>query len=120
VIRLPIAVRWQPRFPVVVQRKKQFKAWRLEAFIGNLSSLNDPQAIAVKLDDTALGIRISDRVRMQCPVPAHTCTLWLEGYWGPLISAAPATSSKPVFSVLQVFGPVLRNNKPLRAYIRGR
>ena len=38
-------------------------------------------ALAVKLDDTALGIALKDRVRQKCPPDATTCRVWLEGTW---------------------------------------
>ena len=38
-------------------------------------------ALAVKLDDTALGIALKDRVRQKCPADAPTCRVWIEGTW---------------------------------------
>lgn len=37
--------------------------------------------VAVKLDDTALGIALADRVRQKCPAGSTTCKVWLEGTW---------------------------------------
>jgi hypothetical protein len=37
-------------------------------------------AVAIEVDDTALGISLHDRVRALCG-DAERCSAWLEGYW---------------------------------------
>lgn len=36
--------------------------------------------LAIKLNDSALGISLMDRLRTACP-NASTCAIWLEGHW---------------------------------------
>jgi len=60
--------------------------------------------IALRLDDSALGISLVDRVRRHCPGDPRSCVIWVEGYWGPLIGLpeeAHATPPYP-FAVLEV------------------
>jgi hypothetical protein len=40
--------------------------------------------IALKLDDTALGIALVDRVRQKCKGDTPSCRVWLEGRWRAL------------------------------------
>jgi hypothetical protein len=38
-------------------------------------------ALVVNLDDTALGISLSDRAKRVCPAGAPACAMWVEGFW---------------------------------------
>ena len=67
-----------------------------------------PGALALKLDDTAMGIALIDQLRTRCPA-GPTCTVWLEGTWGPLMAGLPdfgGDSGPPRhdFTVLRVVG----------------
>lgn len=56
------------RVPLTVT---QTPPMRLEARVG---------ALPVRLDDTALGVSLVDRVRSACG-ETKTCTVWVEGRW---------------------------------------
>ncbi len=48
---------------------------------------DDPDAfLAVRLDDTRLGIALSDRLLDRCPASPAWCELWLEFTWGAALA----------------------------------
>lgn len=51
-----------------------------DAQSGFLGRAPSPEVISVRLDDSALGVSLAERVRASCH-DAASCTLWLEGYW---------------------------------------
>ncbi len=42
-------------------------------------------AIVLDLDDSALGIPLSTRLRSLCGAEGSACVVWIEGTWGPLL-----------------------------------
>lgn len=96
--------RQRVRIPVVVF----FDDYRLDvsgAFLG--VSPDDPNDIALVLDDSALGISLVERLRERCPADQPSCVIWVEGYWGPLVDI-PADPTPPPypFAVLGVLAAV--------------
>ncbi len=92
VVRIPVTVQ---ATPLGIE-----KAW-----IGTTDPLH------VRVDDTALGVSLLDRVHQYCPDPAAVCTLWMDGHWGGigggLIGQRPGDSKgEYVFSVHHVEGRV--------------
>lgn len=74
------ADRRRVRLPVVVV----FDALGVQkAWIGNGGDAPADGAVLLKLDDTAMGVSLLDRLRQACP--ARTCAVWLEGTWGPVL-----------------------------------
>lgn len=45
------------------------------------ATLGDAGGLPLKLDDTALGIALKDRVRQKCSGDAPSCRVWIEGTW---------------------------------------
>jgi hypothetical protein len=43
--------------------------------------LGGGDGLAVKLDDSALGIALKDRARNKCPADQPSCRIWIEGRW---------------------------------------
>jgi hypothetical protein len=77
------------------------------AFIGVSAASPGADPIALRLDDTALGVSLLDQVRAHCPDAGAGCALWLEGTWGPMIelpALAPPDPDAPAhtFAVLSV------------------
>lgn len=75
------------RLPVVVRFEDRYRLGLGAAHIA--ASVNDlaPDAIALELDDTAMGIALLDQLRSRCPAGVDACAVWLDGYWGPLVTA---------------------------------
>lgn len=112
--RAPDGQRRRFRLPVTLR----FAEGRLGVAGGALGSA--PDAITVALDDSALGVSLSDRARVVCSKEGAECTLWLVGYWGPLIQApGPAfdPAQRATFAVLVVAAPVTEADAPLRAWV---
>jgi hypothetical protein len=38
-------------------------------------------ALVVNLDDSSLGMSLSDRAKRVCPAGAPTCAIWVDGFW---------------------------------------
>jgi len=72
------------------------------AFLG--VSADASNHIALRLDDSALGISLIDRLRQRCPEDRRPCVIWVEGYWGPLIGRPEEAHLTPPypFAVLEV------------------
>ena len=70
------------RLPVVVRFRDAHRLGLDGGHIG-VSPAIMPGSIQVRLDDTAMGISLLDRVRGACPDDKQTeCAVWLEGTWG--------------------------------------
>ncbi len=62
VLRLPITLTWgEHRLTIAASR------------------LGGDDGVAVKLDDSALGIALKDRARNKCPADQPSCRVWIEG-----------------------------------------
>ncbi len=84
------------------------------AHIGAQADAPRDDAVRLKLDDTALGISLAERLREHCS-DGDPCIVWLEGQWGATVSgpgpdfAFPGADDAPEkhpFSVRKVVGPV--------------
>ena len=64
------------------------------------ATLGTADGQALKLDDTALGIALKDRVRQKCPADAPSCRVWLEGVWRGVVDG------KGVVQVLKFAGVI--------------
>lgn len=76
------------RLPVVIHRAP-LGGYDV-AFIGTEAGPSAEDAIVLDLDDSTLGIGLSDRLRFQC-AEEKICVVWIEGSWG---SALPDLEPK--------------------------
>lgn len=74
-----------------------------DAFIG-LGHHTAPDAIHLRLSDTAMGIPLATHLREACPDPSRACAVWLDGDWGATVPL-PGEDGL-VFSVRQLHRPV--------------
>ena len=88
------------------------------AWISTTAADAADDAIHVSLDQGALGIGLSDRLRPLCGSQPTRCVVWLEGYWGPTVAGGPSFegleaegSANAVFSVRDVVGPVAEGDR---------
>ena len=75
-------------------------------------------ALQLKLDDTAMGVGLFDRLPQHCG-DEGPCHVWLEGYWGetvPMPDLGPHSDSHP-FSVRRLVGLV--EGEPERIQVAG-
>lgn len=68
-LRLPVALTFDDEYRLAIQT----------AQVGG---------VALKLDDTAMGVGVLDQVRTLCPKGEPGCTVWLEGTWGSVLQGA--------------------------------
>jgi hypothetical protein len=68
-LRLPVAITFDDEYRLAIQT----------AQVGG---------VALKLDDTAMGVGVLDQVRTLCPAGQPGCTVWLEGTWGSVLQGA--------------------------------
>ncbi len=93
VVRVPVTIQ---ATPIGIE-----KSW-----IGTTDPLH------IRVDDSALGVSLLDRVHQHCPDPEAVCTLWMDGHWGGAggglwPSAQPGDSKgEYLFSVHRVEGRV--------------
>ena len=67
------------RLPVIV-RFSQSSIGIAEAFIGTVNRV-DTETMFLRLDDSAMGVSLFERVRERCSKSETACAVWLEGYW---------------------------------------
>jgi hypothetical protein len=77
------------RIPVFVLFEDEGSESIVEAYIGTTQKTPESQAVLLDFDDSGMGIPLAEQTRMLCPDGNH-CTIWLEGYWGALISEGNA------------------------------
>lgn len=100
--RKPAGKRRRVRIPVVVHFDEHRLAWN-RAFLSG--STKTRGGLSLRLDDSALGISLLDRLREQCAADEPSCLVWVEGYWGSLIAPPQGTKATPPpypFAVLGV------------------
>jgi hypothetical protein len=68
-LRLPVAITFDDEYRLAIQTAR----------VGG---------VALKLDDTAMGVAVLDQVKGVCPDGAPGCTVWLEGTWGSVLPGA--------------------------------
>ena len=73
------------RLPIVVRFTDESGLFRKDAFIAESLAELAEDSIFVKLDDTTMGIPLSDHLRQHRPEKAQHCALWLDGFWGPAL-----------------------------------
>ncbi|MBW2254949.1 MAG: hypothetical protein JRI25_10180 [Deltaproteobacteria bacterium] len=88
---------------------------------GHVGVLPEPpgaDALLLKLDDTAMGVSLADKIRGDCPA-GQACVIWVEGIWGATVAmpdmpampsmdgpGGPAATDKHPFSVRGYAGKV--------------
>jgi len=68
-LRLPVTITFDDEYRLAIQT----------AHVGG---------VALKLDDTAMGVAVLDQVKGICPAGTPGCTVWLEGTWGSVLQGA--------------------------------
>ena len=88
------------------------------AWISTTGADAGDDAIHVSLDQGALGIGLSDRLRPLCGSQPTRCVVWLQGYWGPTVAGGPTFdgldtegSGNESFSVRDVVGLVAEGDR---------
>ncbi len=85
------------------------------AFVGTEPAPPPDGAIVLELDDSALGIPLSTRLRSLCDAGSDACVVWIEGTWGRLlpdlasIASGRATSPSWPLSVRDA-GPLVEGS----------
>jgi hypothetical protein len=76
-------------------------------------------SVSVVLDDTAMEVPLLQSISDRCPKGQSACSLWLEGYWGPLVDAPSMPSFDPPgtkhFAVLRVQQTIMDQAHDLHA-----
>jgi len=95
------------RLPVVLAFEQGQVMGATSAWIGVLPQAPE-DAVMLRIDDSALGISLQERVREHCAPEADSCALWLDGTWGSLLPLLlpPVMGEIPTFAVRSVKGPV--------------
>jgi hypothetical protein len=73
------------------------------------------ERVPLRLDDTAMGIPLSERIREYCPKLKGHCDLWLQGQWGALMTLG--SESGRTFTVRSIAGARRGSESGLRAFI---
>lgn len=109
------------RLPVVVRFEDRYRLGLGAAHIAASASDLTPDAIALELDDTAMGIALLDQLRSRCPAGVDACAVWLDGYWGPLVTAMAGGDRGEAlwpFAVLELHGMIDPSDAPsARPYV---
>lgn len=103
-IKLPVMLVWQDEHRLAIGR----------AFVGVSGDEPAADAIRLELDDSGMGVSLKDQIRSKCPEGQAACGFWLEGHWGPLVSAGPsfAEPGTETFAVLAVGEPIAEGADP--------
>lgn len=106
------------RLPVVLSFEQGLVMGISRAWIGVLPQPPDG-AVLLRLDDSALGISLPDRVAEHCAPDATTCALWLDGTWGSLLPLLlpEVPGAPPTFSVRSVRGLIAPGHE-IRAHVQ--
>ncbi len=106
------------RLPVVLSFEQGQVMGVSRAWIGVLPEPPDG-SVMLRLDDSALGIPLSDRAREHCAPEAESCALWLEGTWGSLLPLLmpPVLGEIPTLAVRGVKGLVAPGDE-VRAFVQ--
>lgn len=96
------------RVPVVVAFQDKYRIALGEAFVGGSPDSPVAERLRLDLDDGALGVALLDTVQSRCSDGQMTCSLWVEGYWGPLVEIPELASPGGTwpFAVLSVGKPI--------------
>ena len=106
-------------------------AYRLgigEAFAGSTEEDLDAGSIRLSLDDSGMSNPLLVVLDDLCTRPGTTCTVWLEGLWGPLLPDLPGVRVEEAggsptrwpFAVLKVDGLVQASSEqgePVRVFV---
>jgi hypothetical protein len=106
------------RLPVVLSMDQGLALGVTRAWIGVLPQPPE-DALLIRVDDTTLGIALTDRLAEYCAPDATTCALWLDGTWGsPLPLLLPAVpGAPPVFTLRSVKG-LIAPGEEVRVYVQ--
>jgi hypothetical protein len=106
------------KIPVLIQRSNDVLRGWSAAYIGPSTEALKP--IDIRLDDTALGLSLADRIFQYCPT-GEWCKLWLVGYWMdrmvPSDECSPGMKRRALsLSIRHVVGPQVAGDAAV-AYI---
>lgn len=96
------------RLPLVVRFEDLYQLAIATACIGTSEKDLDVSCIKIQIDDTAMATSFLSQLPSDCPQLTRVCRLWIEGYWGLLVTLPTPTNAKHntiyPFAVLKVIG----------------
>ena len=112
--RTPEGKRIYFKIPVIFKMRTDFPGAVQEAFIGVTPDLDEDEKVRLDIDDSGMGIGLSDRLLSLCD-GAQVCKGWLFGFWGPLmdIEIIPDLSSDEKPGGPPKYPFAMRDLKPL-------
>ncbi len=82
--RTPEGKRIYFKIPVIFKMRSDFPGAIQEAFIGVSPDLDEDEKVRLDIDDSGMGIGLSDRLQNLCG-EEKVCKGWLFGFWGLLL-----------------------------------
>ena len=72
-------------------------------YAGVESGASNKNILEIRLDDSRLGISLSERIDQYCPDPNNPCIIQIEATWGPLMEVVSAMHDpRPVLALYTV------------------
>lgn len=106
------------KIPVFLERAESGIRSYEKAYIGTQQMPDGPQRVNLRLNDSALGVSLADRIAQYCP-DAGGCCLWLVGYWDEkslLDSGSEQSDGIHAFGIRSVIGSY-KSGEPALVYI---
>lgn len=106
------------KLPVFFERAESGIRSYEKAYIGTRQMPDGPQRVNLRLNDSALGVSLADRLSQLCP-DAGGCCLWLAGYWNEksvLDSVSEQSEGLHSFGIRAVLG-LYKSGEPALAFI---
>ena len=107
------------RLPVVIVKSTDGLPGHELAYIGTEPASPPEGAILLDLDDSTLGIGLSDRLRSLCDSESAACVVWIEGTWGRVAPAFGAQEPTPWPFTVRDVGPLVEDS-PQAILVAGR
>ena len=112
------------RVPVALRFEDPSRLAIAAAFVGARLPAAGEDALALQLDDSALGVPLLEQVGRACPKDQPSCAVWLTGHWGALVDG-PALPESPEaagprrwpFAVVRV-GAAVEPGAPVAVYVQ--
>lgn len=111
------------RVPVALRFEDPSRLAIAAAFVGAHLPAAGQDALALQLDDSALGVSLLEQVGRACPKDRTECAVWLTGHWGALVggpelpeSGEPGPKRWP-FAVVRV-GDAVDASAPAAVYVQ--
>ena len=98
------------RLPVVVVTSTDGLPGHEVAYIGTEPASPPDGAILLDLDDSTLGIGLSDRLRSLCDSENAFCVVWIEGTWGRVAPSFGAQEPPPWPFTVRDTGPLVEDS----------